>query len=344
MKYVPPIGGAADAPYVDGNPTAGIKGSPVAAAAIEHPMREIMAVITEAGLTPDEENLGQLKAAIDALIAGATPDMATTVEAGLVRLATTAEAIAGVGDMAVTPPGLVAALANALMPVGTIIDVAGKVAPTGFLKCNGSPVSRTTYSSLFAKLVTDLGFTPQTFTVSLASPAVCTKASHGFTGGERLRLSTTGALPTGLSTSADYFVEVINANTFYLLSAEGGSRVNTSGTQSGTHSYTQSLYGLGDGATTFNVPDLRGEFRRGWDDGRGVDAGRGTGTWQADEFKQHNHNDGFNADNTMGVKTADLAGSTYSIVVDNPVTPYDIRRGGAETRPRNRALLACIKY
>lgn len=71
MKYVPPIGGDADAPYVDGNPTAGIKGSPVAAAAIEHPQREILAVITEAGLTPNEEYLGQLRDAIEALIAAA---------------------------------------------------------------------------------------------------------------------------------------------------------------------------------------------------------------------------------------------------------------------------------
>jgi len=344
MHRIDGPGATEDNRFTDGNPASGIPPTIVTDDWANAVQEEIVAVITAAGLTLNKAYNGQLKDAIEALIVGAVP-MASTAESGLVELATSAEAVAGVdAERAVTPAGLSAALANALMPVGTIIDVAGKVAPTGFLKCNGSPVSRTTYASLFAKLVTDLGFTSQTFTVSLASPAVCTKASHGFTGGERLRLSTTGALPTGLSTSADYFVEVINANTFYLLSAEGGSRVNTSGTQSGTHSYTQSLYGLGDGATTFNVPDLRGEFRRGWDDGRGVDAGRGAGTWQADEFKQHNHNDGFNADNTMGVKTADLAGSTYSIVVDNPVTPYDIRRGGAETRPRNRALLACIKY
>lgn len=39
-------------------------------------------------------------------------------------------------------------------------------------------------------------------------------------------------------------------------------------------------YGEGDGSTTFNLPDLRGEFVRGFDDGRQVDIGRALGTWQ----------------------------------------------------------------
>ena len=32
-------------------------------------------------------------------------------------------------------------------------------------------------------------------------------------------------------------------------------------------------FGVGDGSTTFNLPDMRGEFARRWDDGRGVDSG-----------------------------------------------------------------------
>jgi phage-related tail fiber protein len=39
-------------------------------------------------------------------------------------------------------------------------------------------------------------------------------------------------------------------------------------------------FGFGDGVNTFNLPDLRGEFIRGWDKGRGVDAGRTFGSWQ----------------------------------------------------------------
>jgi len=97
-------------------------------------------------------------------------------------------------------------------------------------------------------------------------------------------------------------------------------------------------FSSGDGATTFRCPRLR-DYVRGADPA----GGRAVGAWMADEYKQHNHFDGFNTDSTMGFKTADLAGSTYSIVVDNPVTPYDIRRGGTETRPRTVNWLPCIK-
>lgn len=71
MDYVQPIGAAPDAPYIDANPGAGIEGSPVPAAAIEHPMREILAAIEAAGLQPDGEDLTQLGQAIQALIAAA---------------------------------------------------------------------------------------------------------------------------------------------------------------------------------------------------------------------------------------------------------------------------------
>lgn len=64
MKYVQPIGAAANAPYIDADPGAGIEGSPVPAAAIEYPMREIMAVIAAAGIAPSDANLAQLLAAL----------------------------------------------------------------------------------------------------------------------------------------------------------------------------------------------------------------------------------------------------------------------------------------
>jgi hypothetical protein len=64
MKYVQPIGGAANDPYVDANPSGGIEGSPVPAAAIEHPMRELAALISDAGLTPTDADLTQVAKAI----------------------------------------------------------------------------------------------------------------------------------------------------------------------------------------------------------------------------------------------------------------------------------------
>lgn len=95
-------------------------------------------------------------------------------------------------------------------------------------------------------------------------------------------------------------------------------------------------YGRGDGRTTFNLPDLRGEFVRGWDDGRGVDRNRALGSWQADEFRSHSHGIGVNRmpDSDRGSNS-----STVSVDTVGQTDPA----GGVETRPRNIALLACIK-
>lgn len=69
MKYVPPLGATdPNASYQDGNPEAGILGSIVPAAAIERPQREILNVLTAAGLTPSDTDLTQLLAAIRKII------------------------------------------------------------------------------------------------------------------------------------------------------------------------------------------------------------------------------------------------------------------------------------
>lgn len=73
MKYQAPIDAVnEDDPYVDLDVVGGVDGSPVPAAAIEHPMREIMHVIEEAGIVPDEADLTQLHAAILALAGNGT--------------------------------------------------------------------------------------------------------------------------------------------------------------------------------------------------------------------------------------------------------------------------------
>ena len=48
-------------------------------------------------------------------------------------------------------------------------------------------------------------------------------------------------------------------------------------------------YTYGGSGGSFNVPDLRGEFVRGWDDGRGVDSGRSLGSFQDHNFASHRH-------------------------------------------------------
>jgi len=144
------------------------------------------------------------------------------------------------------------------VPVGTVIYVATQTAPEGWLKADGSAISRTDYADLFAAVGT--------------------------------------------------------------------------------------IFGAGDGSMTFNLPDLRGEFVRGFDDGRGVDSGRVLGSAQSDEYKSHTH--------SLSIGTTVKQGQawnhdSWSYTRDNyygSTTPNIIANGGTETRPRNVALLACIKY
>lgn len=107
-------------------------------------------------------------------------------------------------------------------------------------------------------------------------------------------------------------------------------------------------YGAGDGATTFGLPDMRGEFPRGWDDGRGVDAGRGFGSAQGHQFQSHEHRissywtesaGSFN-DNAYSVSVQ----SSGVEVIQRNTTQVVGGSSGAETRPRNVAMLACIKF
>lgn len=105
------------------------------------------------------------------------------------------------------------------------------------------------------------------------------------------------------------------------------------------------IYGSGDGTTTFNLPDLRGEFVRGLDNGRGVDSGRTLGSAQAESV------------NTAGVQLREASttwassgvgvGSSQAYFENSSIASYGSNMtlfGGWETRPRNVALNFIIKF
>ena len=159
--------------------------------------------------------------------------------------------------------------------IGTLIIWPTSTPPAGYLECDGSALSRTTYAALFAVLGTTYG--------------------------------------KGAGTAAN---------------------------------------------TTFRLPDLRGEFIRGWDHGRGVDNGRTIGSKQKATrvYRNNNYPDGFQNSMLDGdhLITADYDGSIESV---NAPSNHGARsmRGprqtvaggkitGIRVRPRNIAMMFVIKY
>lgn len=103
------------------------------------------------------------------------------------------------------------------------------------------------------------------------------------------------------------------------------------------------LYGVGDGSTTFALPDLRGEFIRGFDDARGVDTGRAIGSAQVQDTQPHVHNTYYitAASSTYNYpRNSYMGSSTVTVTPAGATASY----GTKETRPRNIALLCCIRY
>ncbi|TEU30069.1 phage tail protein [Alkanindiges illinoisensis] len=130
-------------------------------------------------------------------------------------------------------------------------------------------------------------------------------------------------------------------------------------------------FGPGDGSTTFNIPDMRGEFARGWDHSRGIDSGRTLGSWQDEAFKSHGHTGstgsagvhshdtkvGGDANNvrpdtptnaiTMAGQSADSGATGSGQILESGSHSHSVTvnsTGGIETRPRNVAWMFIIKF
>lgn len=111
---------------------------------------------------------------------------------------------------------------------------------------------------------------------------------------------------------------------------------------------TGTSFGVGDGSTTFNLPDLRGEFVRGLDDGRGVDAGRTLGSFQSEALQPHTHGLVFPVTQYIGDKgtggNVSAIGPGHQWASNQNFPSSTGSSGSPETRPRNVALLACVRY
>jgi len=101
--------------------------------------------------------------------------------------------------------------------------------PTGNLTSGNLNGGSTAYSGWTAGSVSNV-------TISQASPGVVTLANHGLTQGEPVFFSTSGSLPTGLTSGTTYYVaSVLSSSTFTVALSTGGTAINTTSAGSGTH-------------------------------------------------------------------------------------------------------------
>jgi len=118
-------------------------------------------------------------------------------------------------------------------------------------------------------------------------------------------------------------------------------------------------YGAGNGTTTFNLPDLKGQFLRGWNStGTGCDPSRVFGSSQQDMIECHQHVVpwGENSTSCFGQTTQNIYRGVASAqdfdnrwYYSNNGTNFDgvLNAAGVignETRPVNVAMLPCIKW
>ncbi len=195
--------------------------------------------------------------------------------------------------------------------------------------------------------------------LTLTLPAADGSSGQSLTtnGSGALSFATIGGVPTG----AVFHFAASTAPTGFL--PANGAAVSRS-TYAALFAVTSTTYGSGDGSTTFNLPDLRGEFIRGWDDARGVDASRAFGSAQSYATARPQTTtastllgDGTtttlnSASNPSAIGFARASKSGEGVTVGNvdsngsgtEMDVFNAVTGDAETRPRNVALLACIKF
>jgi microcystin-dependent protein len=167
---------------------------------------------------------------------------------------------------------------------------------------------------------------------------------------------------TGINTPAINAGNIVGEVCFFGMSTAPAGFLKANGAAVSRTTYADlfaaigTTYGTGDGSTTFNLPDMRGEFPRGWDDGRGVDSGRAIGAAQLDQMQRITG--GFTALTffsgspsgalTSAVSAANVLGTGSTAnrslsSADSPDARVSSTTAG-ETRSRNVALLACIKF
>jgi microcystin-dependent protein len=210
----------------------------------------------------------------------------------------------------------------------------------GQLAVDGTTITTTAAQLNFVTGVTSAIQTQLDAKAALASPALTgtPTAPTATVGTNTTQIATTAfVLANGGAAGEVSFFAMSSAPTGWL-KANGAAVSRT--TYAALFTAIGTTFGVGDGSTTFNVPELRGEFIRALADGRAVDTGRALGSAQGDVFKSHTHTAPGNRDSTAAGNNFYLSANSGSGYQDTT----DATGDATETRPRNVALLACIKF
>lgn len=330
----PPPPGSPGAPgfFTGGDPGGGVPATIPGYEWFNSVQEELAGIVLRAGLALDGADQAQVRKALDRLhgggLRGVTANTTLTADDAGVVLVNAAG-----GNVTVTLPA--AAAANG-RPLRLVLARTDTSANTVTIQRAGSD----TIEGLTSLL--------------LAQRRRLTLVSDGVSGWIILAGDVATSLPTGMlveSTTGTVLPGTVAANgallsraTFPALFAfaNAGGLVTEAAWSAGDWG----RFSVGDGSTTFRIPDHRGEFRRGADGGRGVDAGRVIGSAQAATTIQN----GPDAPNLnplnlpiTNVDSQAAGGNRY--VVPN-ASPGSISTGSLVfgVRPRNIATLVCIVF
>ena len=343
MKTLMPKVDTRDGLFHNGNPAIGEQGTQVKDVwlnNVQENLRDIQAeahyVLRKAGFNPEENKQTQLYESIVKII-GDNRKTATTKDKGEVKLNSTIDS--GIETEAATPKAVKAAYDKGV-EAKTAADTAQRTANDGVSKANAAQTSANA-----AQRTANEG-------VSRANVAQRTANDANNNANTRQLKS-----------------ELVGEVAFFACSTPPSGWLKANGAAVSRTTYAAlfaaigTAFGAGDGRTTFNLPDLRGEFLRCLDDGRNIDRGRRLGTAQGDAIR-----------NITGKLDGSAMGSGNQVLEGKMIasgaigTTYQQRQwsgdqGGwgeqsvsfdfdasrvvptaSENRPRNVALLACIKY
>lgn len=359
-KSVPSVG-LVNGRFVDENPLAGTPGSLIPAVWGNSVTQEILGVIASAGMTPSEADNGQLIKALQTILGRSSPmrSVVTRITASKTLVADELGLVlidASAGASTVTLPA-----ANATLGVRDVI--VRRVDNSGNrLTVRASGTDRIRFH-------THLAASGYPFLVLMGSGDWWHLRSDeagvwwpvgrfDATALGRVSFeSTRQVIPGGYA--------VLNGN---LLARSDWpwlwdhAQLSGALVSEATRPGNEGSWTSGDGATTFRIPDIRGEFLRVLDESRGVDINRPAGSSQTDALESHNHflPTGLGSavrpapsipdslwDLTHDVNAAPVSG-ILGTTFPNPAyssgnSVGDIGSFGTETRPRNIAYPARIK-